>query len=155
VCPFPFRILPAYPREFRNRGRCKQSAAVHRHEQKHLPALLAKSKNAQQISEADCLLERIERIIRKCELISTKAEKAKDCAPAVSALGQIRTCVELLMRITGMLKSDQGRVEVNLSNVPSQLAHLVPITDEDVGAIETRRRLALLSIDELLKERAD
>jgi hypothetical protein len=79
-------------------------SAVQRHTESHLPRLLAMAKHAGEVADADDLLEKIERILVKCETISANAEKSKDWAPAVSALGQMKSCIELLMRVAGMMQ---------------------------------------------------
>jgi hypothetical protein len=136
-------------RTIADRFRVSKTALI-RHQSKHLPALLAKAKNAATISEANSLLERIERIIRKCEVISAKAEKAKDWAPAVSALGQIRSCVELLAKLTGELKAAGTAVNVSFSN-----ALLGELSPDDVQAVHDHRRLSAMSPDELKARRQD
>jgi transposase-like protein len=127
-----------------------KAAALHRHSAKHLPALLAKAKDAAKISEANSLLERIERIIRRCEAVSAKAEKAKDWAPAVSALGQIRSCVELLAKLSGELKAAGTAVNLSFSN-----ALLGELSPDDIQAVHDHRRLSAMTPEELKARRQE
>jgi hypothetical protein len=125
--------------------------ALHRHEAKHLPKLLTQAANAATISEANSLLQRVERIIQRCEGISTRAEKAKDWAPAVSALSQIRACVELLAKLTGELKNAGTCVNVSLGS------HVLigELTPDDVWAVESHRRLSAMTPEELTARRQE
>ena len=113
------------------------AAAVARHVA-HIPKALAKAKDAAEIADAGTLLGRIERLIRRCESISDKAQRAKQWAPAVSALGQLRGCLELLAKISGEIK-DGAIVQVNVSPVERPLS---AYTDEELAA----RKAELLKI---------
>jgi hypothetical protein len=85
--------------------------AIHRH-RKHLPAQLVKARDAEEVADANSLLARVERLIKRCETIATAAEKQKKWAPAVSALREVRSALELLARLRGDL--DRARVNVRI-----------------------------------------
>jgi transposase-like protein len=128
-----------------------KKAALHRHQTKHLPALLTKAKDAATISEANSLLQRVERIIQRCEGISAKAEKARDWQPAVSALNQIRACCELLAQLTGELKNAGTAVNVSLGS------HVLlgELSEDDVWAVKSHRRWAAMTPEELTAQRKE
>lgn len=78
-------------------------SAVHRH-QEHVPEALAKAKQAREVAEATTLLGRVELLIRDCRTIAQKAQKAREWHAAVSALREVRGCLELLGELSGELK---------------------------------------------------
>jgi transposase-like protein len=87
-------------------------SAVHRHRE-HVPKALAKAKQAREVAEAGTLLGRIETLIGDCRTIAEKAQKAREWHAAVSALREVRGCLELLGKLSGELqKKDSVNVSV-------------------------------------------
>ena len=90
-------------------------SSVHRH-QEHVPKALAKAKEAREMAQATTLLGRIELLIHDCRTIAQRAQRAREWSAAVSALREVRACLELLGQISGELeKEDKGSVNVNVS----------------------------------------
>jgi len=89
-------------------------SAVHRHHE-HVPKALAKAKQAREVAEAGTLLGRVELLIRDCRTIAQKAQRAREWHAAVSALREVRGCLELLGQISGELKKQDEGVHVNVN----------------------------------------
>jgi hypothetical protein len=79
-------------------------SAVDRH-RKHLAPALTLAKQATVVTEATTLLSRVEDVISRCELIAEAATKSRDWMPAVAASRELRSCLELLGRLSGELQS--------------------------------------------------
>jgi hypothetical protein len=68
------------------------------------------------MAQATTLLGRIELLIHDCRTIAQRAQRAREWSAAVSALREVRACLELLGQISGELeKEDKGSVNVNVS----------------------------------------
>jgi hypothetical protein len=87
------------------------TSALHRH-RRHIAEGLTKAKEAGEVSEADRLLLRVERLISRSSRIATRAEKAQQWSPAVAALREVRCCLELLAELQGELQRTQNNVFV-------------------------------------------
>lgn len=95
-------------------------SAVHRH-QEHIPQALAKARNARHVAEAGTLLWRVEALICDCHTIAQKAQRARDWRAAVSALREVRVCLELLGDLSGELK------KLNSVNVSVEAPLVAPV----------------------------
>ncbi len=87
------------------------STALHRHKAEHVPATLAKAQEAQEVAQADSLLEQMQALQAKALTILAKAEQAGDLRTALLAIREARACVETLLEVEGELNR---RPEVNL-----------------------------------------
>lgn len=102
------------------RGIAKQfrvsPSAVYRH-CPHVLKSLAQAREAQQIAQSTTLLGRVELLIRDCQGISKKAQRAREWHAAVTACREIRGCLELLAEVSGELrkKSEEVNVDVNIN----------------------------------------
>ncbi len=76
---------------------------MHRHRE-HIPAALTKAEQAHEVAQATTLLGRIEGLIQDCRAISQKAQRARQWQAAVSALRELRGCLELLGKLSGELQ---------------------------------------------------
>lgn len=81
------------------------TAAVQRHKTNHLPKLLVKAKDAGEIVQATSLMDRVERIMVRCETIAETATQAKDWLPAIAASRELRGCLELLGKLSGEIQT--------------------------------------------------
>ncbi len=79
--------------------------ALYRHKEKHLPQTLVKAKALKEESAADDLLDRVEEIYTKAWELMDKAESDGKYQPAVSALKEARSCLELTGKLIGELKT--------------------------------------------------
>src|SRR5215212_447451 len=89
-------------------------AAVRRHKGNHLPAKLVMAKAAEEVAEADSLLERVRDLQYKALGILDKAEEAGELRTALGAIREARGNLELLAKLLGEL-SDQPQVNVLVS----------------------------------------
>jgi hypothetical protein len=127
------------------------SAALHRHHAKHIPATLAAAKEATEAANADTLLARIQRLIDDGQDILKRAKQAKEWSAALSAIGQLRGCFELLAKVTGELKAAGSAVNVSFGSH----AVLGELTAEDVHAVESHRRYSAMTDEELRTRRKE
>lgn len=89
--------------------------AVQRHRENHLPRELLKSKQLQEMEQADLLLSRVEGLYDKAMNIMEKAEQNGKYQPAVSAIKEARSNLELIARLIGELKTG---THINLTYSP-------------------------------------
>jgi hypothetical protein len=104
-------------------------SAVRRHKANHLPAMLAKAQEAEEVSRADDLLRQVRALQSKTLSILLAAEGAGDLRTALGAIREARGNVELLARLQGELDE---RPVVNLLLAPEWLELRAVI----VGALE-------------------
>jgi hypothetical protein len=86
--------------------------ALHRHSRAHVAESLVKARDAGELAQADSLLARVEKLMNRSERIARAAEKARQWSPAVSALREVRCCLELLAELQGELQRTQNNVFV-------------------------------------------
>ncbi len=95
----PFRIIAE---RFR-----LSATTLHRHAQNHLPATLARARDAQEVAHGDDLLAQVEELKDRAMGVLARAEAAEDLRAAVSAIKEARGCVELLAKMMGELRDGQ------------------------------------------------
>lgn len=93
--------------------------ALHRHKSDHIDENLAKAKEAQEVTQADNLLDQVRDLQKKALSILSKAEAEKDYRAATGAIREARGCLELLARLLGGLKEGQT---VNILIAPEWLS---------------------------------
>ena len=74
-------------------------SALHRHRNAHLPKALVKAQEAEEIVRADSLLGEMEVLIEHGHEILTEARAAGEHRTALSAMREIRGCLELLGKV--------------------------------------------------------
>lgn len=79
--------------------------SLYRHKESHLPLTLIKAQKLQEQNAADDLLDRVESIYNKAWDLMTKAEAKGSFQPAVGALREARSCLELIGKLVGELKT--------------------------------------------------
>lgn len=89
--------------------------SVQRHRHNHLPHSLVKSKKLQEMQAADDLVTRIESLYEKAIEIIRLAQQDKKYQPAVSAIKEARSSLELLAKISGELRTG---TQINLTYSP-------------------------------------
>lgn len=98
-------------------GRTQLSkTSLHRHQQDHVTATLARAQEAEEIARADGLLAQVKDLQDKALGILDKAERAGDLRTALAGVREARACLELLSKLSGEL---DGRAQINLSLDPS------------------------------------
>lgn len=78
------------------------AAAVQRHKD-HVPATLAKARDASDVADADDLLAHLASLRTKALDLLTKAETAGDYRTALAGVREARACVETLLEVSGEL----------------------------------------------------
>lgn len=79
--------------------------ALRNHLKEHLPALLVRAQEAQEIAEADSLLDRVEGLYKRTEAILEAAESNSEWSTALVAIRECRGNLELLGRVTKELET--------------------------------------------------
>jgi hypothetical protein len=81
-------------------------SALHRHSQ-HLPGALVAAKDAEKVADAGTLLTRAQGLMKRATDILDKAERAGKLETALTAIRELRGCMELLGKLSGELKAAQ------------------------------------------------
>jgi hypothetical protein len=89
-------------------------ASVRRHKANHLPAKLVMAQAAEEVAQADTLLEQVRDLQERALDILDKAEEAGELRTALGAIREARGNLELLAKLLGEL-SDQPQVNVLVS----------------------------------------
>ena len=105
------------------------AAALHRHKADHLPVKLVKAREAEEVAQADDLLEQVRGLQGRALAILDKAEEAGELRTALSAIREARANLELLAKLLGELDERQ---QVNVLISPEWLELRAVI----VGALE-------------------
>jgi hypothetical protein len=103
-------------------------SAVNRHRQ-HIPQLLVKAAEAEELAQADSLMDQIKTMIRRNTAFIDKAEEAEDGFEFRAHVAEWRRQIELLAKIAGELDE---RPVINLNLSPEWLELRAVI----VGALE-------------------
>ena len=85
------------------------ATALHRHKVAHLPKALAKAQEAQEIVQADSLLEEVEALMARTDTICEESMANGDMRLALSAIREKRGCLELLGKVTGELDGSEHK----------------------------------------------
>ena len=104
-------------------------AAVRRHKANHLPATLVMARAAEEVTQADSLLEQVRDLQDKALGILAQAEEAGELRIALGAIREGRGNLELLAKLLGELDE---RPTLNISVSPQWLELRAVI----VGALE-------------------
>lgn len=85
---------------------------MRRHKGKHLPAKLVMAQAAEEVAEADTLLDQVKNLQGRAYAILDKAEEAGELKTALSAIREARGNLELLAKLLGEL---DDRPQINLT----------------------------------------
>jgi hypothetical protein len=86
--------------------RCEASASAVQRHREHLPSFIVKAHEAQEVAQADTLLEQVRSLQTRALSILDKAEDAGDLRTAVSAIREARATVELFAKLSGELQQE-------------------------------------------------
>ncbi len=75
--------------------------AVQRHKDEHLSQTLAKAHDAEEVAQADDLLQQVRQLRGKAVSLLLKAEAAGDYRTALAGIREARACLELLLEVEG------------------------------------------------------
>lgn len=89
-------------------------SALERHKAGHLPAHLAKAKEAREVARADGLLSQVRQLQERAMSILTACEEAGELRTALAAIREARNNLELLARLVGEL-DEAPRVNILVS----------------------------------------
>jgi hypothetical protein len=89
-------------------------SALERHKAGHLPAHLAKAKEAGEVARADNLLSQVRHLQERTLAILTNSEDAGELRTALAAIREARSNLELLAKLVGEL-DDSPKVNVMVS----------------------------------------
>jgi len=78
-------------------------ASIQRHNKDHVPSKLAQAKQAEEIANADDLLDQVQSLRRKSLELLAKAEQAGDFRTALAGVKEARACIETLLEVEGKL----------------------------------------------------
>lgn len=97
------------------------ASAIQRHAKRHLSAALAAMESREQADRGSSLLERVEGLIERAEILYTAATEEGKAQQALAVIKELRGCLELLGKATGELDT-RPQVTVNLMASPEWLA---------------------------------
>jgi hypothetical protein len=115
--------------EIAGRYRTVGERAIRRHRTNHLPETLAKAHEAEEVAQADSLLEQVRDLQERALDILDQAEEAGELRTALGAIREARGNLELLAKLLGEL-SEQPQVNVLVSPEWLELRAVI------VGALE-------------------
>jgi hypothetical protein len=104
-------------------------SSVYRHKTEHLPALLLKARNVEEVARADDVLDQVKNLQIHALDILERAEKAGDLRTALAAISQARGNLELLGKLAGEL-DERPVVNFNISPEWLELRALIVRTLE-------------------------
>ena len=117
-------------------------AAVRRHKANHLPAKLVMAQAAEEVAQADTLLDQVRNLQSRAYGILDKAEGAGDLRTALGAIREARGNLELLAKLLGELDE---RPQLNILVAPQVqyviLSALEPYPTARVAVAEALREL--------------
>ncbi|MDJ1422566.1 MAG: hypothetical protein M5U10_11705 [Candidatus Methanoperedens sp.] len=80
----------------------------------HLPVELTKAQAAQEVAQADTLLDQVKQLQRKAWELLGKAEAAGDLRTALQGVREAKGCLELLAKLQGELQQE-GTINITLA----------------------------------------
>lgn len=89
--------------------------SLRRHAESHLPSLLVRARDAEQVADAGSLLDRLQALERRAMGLLSKAEGSGDLRTALAGIREARACLETLAEVSGEL---DRRPTVNISMSP-------------------------------------
>jgi len=104
--------------EIAGRYRTIGERAIRRHRTNHLPETLAKAHDAEEVAQADSLLDQVRDLQERALDILDKAEEAGELRTALGAIREARGNLELLAKLLGELDE---RPQVNVLVSPEWL----------------------------------
>ena len=117
--------------------------ATFRHRQ-HMPATLLKAQEAQEIAQADSLVDELRGLATKARTLTAQAEESGDIRTALMGLREIGRILELRARVAGEIAGAQ--ISINIAAFP-----IDQLTDDQ--ADELHRKLEQRRIDRLIPPR--
>lgn len=88
-------------------------SSVERHKGDHVPELLRKAEEAEQVANADDLLAKVKHLEADAKRIGKAAEGARDYRGALQGIRELTRIVELQARLMGKLQETQVNILIN------------------------------------------
>lgn len=88
--------------------------AVVRH-RRHLPAALARAREAKEVAHGDCLLAQLRDLTAEAQRLKAMAEEAGDYRAALAAVRELCRIVELVAKLSGELESHSETKILNVT----------------------------------------
>ena len=114
--------------------------ATFRHRQ-HMPATLVKAREAEEIAEADSLVEEVRALATKARALTEKAEEDGDVRTALVGIREIARMLEFRARVAGEIGAAQVQISIEALSVDI-------LTDEQ--ADDLHRKLDARRMDRLI-----
>jgi hypothetical protein len=114
-------------------------AAVRRHKANHLPARLVMAQAAEEVAQADTLLEQVRDLQQRTLTILEASEESQQHRTALAAIREARSNLEMLARLVGELQSNhlaQQNVQINVVYEEEKRQRII----EELEEFERRRR---------------
>ena len=89
-------------------------SSLSRHKNQHIPKAMTKAQEAQEVAQADNLLEQVQSLQSRALSILAKAEASGDLRTALQGIREARSCLELLAKLQGELQQE-GTVNITLA----------------------------------------
>ena len=121
-------------------------SAVRRHKANHLPAKLVMAQAAEEVAQADDLLQQVRDLQDRALAILGKAEAAGDLRTALGAIREARGNLELLAKLLGEL-DERPVVNLNVSPEWLELRAVIVVALEPHPAAHGAVLRALESVD--------
>ena len=89
--------------------------ALRRHKESHIPKALAKSQEAQEMAQANRLLEDLKTVRKRTEGLLDKAEKAGEIRAWPGFLRELREQIKLMAELEGKLAANPPQINITLN----------------------------------------
>jgi len=123
-------------------------AALSRHKKNHLPEKLAKAQEAEEVAEADRLLNRIDSLAKVAIKILMDAEEAGDRRTALRGVREARQCLKVLAELTGQIEGQRIEQTVNIVFAES----LEPVILEALRPYPAARKALVAALEEVVDD---
>lgn len=114
-------------------------ASVRRHHDNHIPATIAKAKEAEIVTHADNLLDDLQHLKSKALSLLNQAEAELNFNAAASLIGQARQVIETLAEVRGELNRQQ---QINILINPEYVQMRSVILRSVQNCPECRKRIS-------------
>lgn len=121
--------------------------ALIRHKRDHLPLALTQASQAEDVANADALLDQVRSLHTRAQAILAKAEASDRLTVALQAIGEARGCLELLAKLLGELQDGPTTVNILISPEWQRVRGVLLQAVQPYPAIKTVIAAALLSLE--------
>ncbi len=120
-------------------------SSIQRHKEEHLPAKLAKAREAKEVTQADDLLAQARKVQNKATSLLLKAEAQGDFKTALAGCREVRGCIELLAKLMGELdESPTVNIVINPQWLNIRAVIVEALADHPAARLRVAEALAAL-----------